>query len=399
MTEIEETLRRTFGEAAGQAPRLPDLLPERLERIHRRRRRRSRVVLAAAAAVLVAGGTVAVVRGGDTITAVPATQARTRAERPAAPVEQVWPDAVRKIPAKGPGAAPWRPVTLIDERTLLMAASSGFERAAAVYAYDLGSGTEREIAAVPEPEGTVAFASGFAVGSGHVAWWTATKDSVAHFWAAPLDGGTARIVADQPLGPVDDGSGIDGLAVAGDEIVFSLNAGGVFTVPLGGGTVKPVEGGAGMHLLAWPWIGTPGARSEPGGTGFARIRNAETGETRTAVTHPGEELHQCGVTVCVGRSSDGRTFFRHRDGSSQKDVPGSGYQGRTPAQDRFYASAYGDAAPEGVGLYDLDTGRSGDLGIQAKGRSVSLPTFDTTGRFLSYLAGDELHLIDLTEIR
>ncbi|MFC5834694.1 hypothetical protein [Nonomuraea insulae] len=54
--------------------------------------------------------------------------------------------------------------------------------------------------------------------------------------------------------------------MAGDQIVFSLYTGGVFTVPLAGGAVTPVEAGAGMHLLAWPRIGTPGQGGEPHGT-------------------------------------------------------------------------------------------------------------------------------------
>jgi hypothetical protein len=74
-----------------------------------------------------------------------------------------------------------------------------------------------------------------------------------------------------------DGSGIDGLSVVNDKIVFSLYEGGVFTVPLGGGTVEPVEEGAGMHLLAWPWAGTPGRGGEPAGAWFAQIKNVETG--------------------------------------------------------------------------------------------------------------------------
>jgi hypothetical protein len=34
-----------------------------------------------------------------------------------------------------------------------------------------------------------------------------------------------------------------------------------------------------------------------------------------------------------------------------------------PIQDRFYVSAYGDEKFEGVGLCDLNTGKSGDLVI------------------------------------
>jgi hypothetical protein len=237
------------------------------------------------------------------------------------------------------------------------------------------------------------------VGGGHVVWWTATDDSVAHLWAVPLEGGKAEIVADHRIPEGDDGSGIDGLAVVNGKIVFSLYVGGVFTVPLEGGTVEPVEAGAGMHLLTWPWAGTPGMGGEPTGTRFGRIRNLETGEIRTAVTHPGEQLRTCGVTICLGRSAEGEVFFRQRDGASQKNVPGDVSTAMPPTQDRFYVSAYGDRMPAGVGLYDLDSGKSGYLGIQGEGNSIRLPSTDTTGRILSYTVGEDLYMVDLARIR
>ncbi|MET8334729.1 hypothetical protein ABZV14_19050 [Streptosporangium canum] len=398
MNDVEEILHRTFGQATGQAPRLPGQLPAHLERIHLRRRRRARMALTAAAVVLIAGGTTAVLRGGSDITTVVQGEVASgpSAVTPAEHVERVWPEAVRRIPAQAPDGASWRPVTFIDDRTLLMSVDS--ERTAALYAYDLEGDTQRKIAAVPVPKGTTSFPNGEAVGGGHVVWWTATKDGVAHLWAVPLEGGTPRIVADHGIPEGDDGSGIDRLAVVDDRIVFSLYVGGVFTVPLGGGTVEPVERGAGMHLLAWPWVGTPGTGGEPTGPRFARIQNVETGETRTAVTHPDEQLISCGVTLCQGSTSEG-SFFRHRDGSSQKNVPGHVSTPNPPVQDRVYVSAYGDGKPEGIGLYDLDSGKSGYLGIKGEGDSISLPFTDRTDRLLSYTLGDDLYLIDLSKVR
>ncbi|GAA3205531.1 hypothetical protein [Nonomuraea helvata] len=402
MTDVEQTLRRTLGQAAEQAPRLPALLPQRLERIHRRRRQRARMALAAAAVVLVAGGSVAVVGGGggggDTIMA--ATASGPRSEKPAEPVEKVWPEAVRKIPAKSPDGGSWRPWTFIDGHTLLMTSSAGSDRTTAVYAYDLDGDAPRKIATVPTPKGTVGSANGFTAGNGYVAWWTETKDRVAHLWAVPLDGGTAKIVGDQRLDVADDGSGIDGLALVDGKIVFSLYTGGVFTVPVEGGEVQPVDRGTGMHLLSWPWAGTPGLGGEPNGTRFGRIVNMETGETRTAVVNPGEQLQICGVTICAGRTAEHEPFFRKRDGSDQKIVPHDMIPMRPPTQDhRFYVSSYGDGKPEGVGLYDMDNGRSGDLGIPGEGYSIKMPSPDATGRLFSYTLGNDFYLIDLAKIR
>jgi len=340
-----------------------------------------------------------VLRGGDTIMSVQGGAASgPRSAVPSEHVEKVWPEAVRKVPVKGGDIEGWRPATFIDDRTLLVTAWAGMDRTGALYAYDVDSGAQRKIATVPVPEGTVSFATGFAVGGGHVVWWTATGDSVAHLWAVPLEGGVPRIVADQSIAE-GDGSGIDGLAVVSDKIVFSLYAGGVFTVPLGGGTVEPVAAGAGLHLLEWPWAGTPGRGGESTGTRFGRIVNMETGETRTAVSHSGEELRSCGVTICLGTTAEGKTFFRHRDGSSQKNVPGEVGIPWPLVQDRFYVSVYGDRLPMGVGLYDLDSGKSGSLGIQGEGSTIRLPFRDATGRLLSYAIGDDLYLIDLAKIR
>ncbi|MEU9831968.1 hypothetical protein AB0D67_10570 [Streptosporangium sp. NPDC048047] len=332
------------------------------------------------------------------------TASETRSATPAEHVEKVWPEAVRKVPAKGPDGASWRPETFVDDRTLLVTAPAGLDQPTAVYAYGLDDGSRRKIADLPSSADAAGGANGFAVGDGHVVWWTATKDRIAHLWAVPVSGGTAKRVADQSI-EEGDGSGIDAVTVADGKIVFSLYVGGVFTVPLEGGAVEPVEGGTGMHLLAWPWIGTPGRGGEPHGTVFARILNVRTGETRSVVTHPGETIRSCGVTICLGSTSNFQTFFRHRDGSSQKTVP-SGVSGAVPpTQDRFYVSAYGEKKLEGVGLYDLKTGKSGYLGIkkdagsQGMGSFILMPSEDSTGRLLSYTLGDDLYLIDLAGIR
>lgn len=400
MNDVEETLRRTFGQAADEAPRLPGPLPAHLERIHLRRRRRARTALAAAAVVLVASGTTAVLsRGGDITSAVQGEAASGQgAAAPAEHVERVWPQAARKIPGQAPDGESWRPVTFMDDRTLLMAA--GPDRINAVYAYDLTSGTPRKIATTPVPDGTEGFPNGFAVGDGHVVWWTSTKDRVAHLWTVPVEGGTPRIVADHRIPEGDDGSGIDALAVVNKKIVFSLYVGGVFTVPLGGGTVEPVERGAGMHLLEWPWVGTPGRGGEPTGTMFGQIQNVETGETRTVVEHPGEQLLSCDVTTCVGSTSGGGSFFRQRDGSSQQNLPDDLGTPLPPLRGRFYIATYGEGDAQGVGLYDLNTGKSGYLGISEGIGSISVPSTDQTDRpLLRYTLGDDHYLIDLSKIQ
>ncbi|MEO3870246.1 hypothetical protein ABGB18_15640 [Nonomuraea sp. B12E4] len=137
----------------------------------------------------------------------------------------------------------------------------------------------------------------------------------------------------------------------------------------------------------------------PAGPRFERIRNVETGETRTAVVRPGEHMRECGVTHCLGQTSDGESFLRQRDGSGQKWVGGSLTLVGTPARDRFYVATYGTGAPAGVGLYDLVSGKSGSLGRTPEGIVAFLPFMERAGRLLSYRIGDDRYLIDLSKIR
>ncbi|NJP93190.1 hypothetical protein HCN51_27720 [Nonomuraea sp. FMUSA5-5] len=412
MNDLEETLRRTLGSASQHAPRMPTGLPAHLESGYRRRRRRgfAQAVLAAATVAVVAGGTVTVLRHGDVTAAVPSTSREATTDTPRAPevsawplpepVEQVWPDAVRKVPARGPGGTKLMPQAFIDDRTVLVTTWSGFEKTNALYAYDLDTGDLRKVADVPIPTGTVTFASDFTVGAGLVTWWTATKDAQAHLWTAPLTGGQATSIADIKVSE-SDGAGLDALAVEGDRIVFSLVEGGVFTIPATGGTPQAVPGSEGQHLLAWPWIGSPGIYSANDGSRFTTITNVETGETSAAVKGPGDRNLSCGVRLCTGtRDEQDKTFYRLRDGLEEKELPVNGLMPDGLARERFLvAPIMAEQAGRIVVLYDVTTGRSADLLVRAdKKGALQLPGVARDGRLLSYRLGDDLYLIDLAKI-
>ncbi|GIH75845.1 TolB family protein [Planobispora longispora] len=411
MNDLEETLRRTLGNAAEQAPRLPGGLPERLETGYRRRRRRARTALAAAAVVVVAGGTAAGLRVGASPVAAPGTdptgvssatvgtEPGPRADALPEPVGTVWPQAVRTVPATGPDGRDFEPLAFIDDRTLLVTMNAGFRKNDALYAYDLDGRTFRKIADVPIPVGTVISPSDFTVGNGHVVWWTASADAFGQIWSAPLAGGEARLVADKKIADVPD-KGLGSLAVIGDRIAFSEQEGGVYTVPVQGGTVEAVPDSAGMHLLDWPWIGGPGLRVPAGEARFGRIRNVETGETDTAVIRPGERSVTCDRTTCSGTSPGGRGFHRLRDGSQEKELPGGISPVEPPARGRFHVvTVWNEGSILGVVLQDLATGTSGGLGVRPEGRYVRKPRIGRDGRLLAYPVGDEMYVIDLAKIQ
>ncbi|MEV4223195.1 hypothetical protein [Nonomuraea sp. NPDC049725] len=415
-TVLEETLRRTLERAADRAPALPAAVAARLAGPPPRRAPRAQALLAAAAVVVVAAGvSVAVTAGlGGPAEPRPAGPAATASagvstSEPTAeptgeladlqappPIEEVWPQALHKLP--GTGRDRLRPIQFLDDRTLLVSTWSSFEKTSALYAYDLGTRERREITKVPTPKGTVLFASDFRAGGDRVVWWNRLKDGTTQIWSAPLSGGEAALVTTVRT----DESGLDGVQIAGDRVVFSARSGGVHTAPLAGGPATPVEGGASMHVLNWPWIGEPGPYGEHVGPRFGRIRNVETGETRTGTTRAGDELLGCSVTHCIGHRK-GAMFLRLRDGSGEQPLPGSMGRMDRLAQDRFHVATLRDRTGfVAVALYDLAGGRSADLGIEAEQRengfSVQSPGFDAAGRLLSYEVGDTLYVVDVTKI-
>ncbi|MFG3441923.1 hypothetical protein ACGF0J_32160 [Nonomuraea sp. NPDC047897] len=396
--ELEDDLHQLLSRAAERAPRAPSGFPARIVTRSRRRRARGRGLLAAAAVVLVVGGTGVTVRAGEgpdtaahppATPATPATTATASVERPDL-VERVWPEAVWKVPVKLPGGRKGRPKIFLDDRTLLLETWESHEKADALYAYDLETGKVRRITAIRTPKGV--FASGFAVGAGRIFWQT-IEEGRTRFWSVPVEGGEpAAVATDRAV----RGRG-DALAVAGDRIAFSLLEGGVFTLPLGGGSVTPVAGADRHHILRWPWVGTPGDYTPDGETSFEELLNAETGETSRAVVRPGERDVRCGVTTCVGRGPEGRPFYRLRDGSGERDLPDSPLG---LAADRFMTAPLPPPSG-GQTLLDLATGRSADLGLRrdGEGRSISVQPGLGDGRLVAYERGDQYVVIDLSRIR
>ncbi|MEU0567672.1 hypothetical protein ABZ297_20110 [Nonomuraea sp. NPDC005983] len=400
MSGIEERLSRTLGHAAERAPRLAAPAAERLETGYRRRRHRSQALLAAAAVVVVAGGVVVGLRAGGDGTALPAdgpsgAPSAVISAGTAQPVEKVWPQAVWKMPVKDSEGRELRPVALTDDGKLLVQAWRKSLRPEVLYLYDPAGGDLRKIADVPASKKGGAGASNISMGEGVVAWWTWTKTSV-HLWAVPLTGGEARQVAEHKTR--DDFVG--GLAVANGAIVFSMQKGGVFSVPVNGGQVTPVDRGAGLHLLSWPWAGSPGTWSPKDGAPFTHLVNLETGQTSDAApARQGEQLLACGVQSCLATTSGGaRAFTRQRDGSEQQEVP-TGFQiPEPPSQSRFYVRTLRSDSP-GLGLYDLKTGTLADLGIgDMAARTGEVPVADRAGRMMTYRTKSGRYVIDLSRI-
>lgn len=436
MTELEDKLSHVFAGAAQRAPQAPAGLLATVKTRHRRRRARTAAVYAATAVVLVACGVGTAVSGlGASAEPQPAVSATGEAEpqtdKIPPRVEKVWPQAVHKIPAKLPDGRTYYPQLLLDDRTLLVMTGVNDGKRQFLWSYDLGTGRPRKIAEIPPTKGSAIFADGVAAGGGNIVWWASHKEAgsprVARIWTVPTAGGRPRPVTDVPLGNVMKEGHINGLAVTGSDVVFAYEKGGVYRVPLSGGSPQPVKGAERHHILQWPWVGVHHGKST-----FRELLNVETGERRDAVVKADEEV-RCGLERCAGvavryktvkverpRDRSGkeikcgtrrcpdtvrnrttlRWFVRDRDGSHERDLPMTFQEGDDAGLERFFKVTLRGPGHQGIlTLYDADTGRSADLGVRpdAQGR-MAIPD-GGLDRLMTYPIKDEMYVLDLAAIQ
>jgi hypothetical protein len=387
--ELETALRRTLERAAERAPKAPPGIGTEL---HARRASRgySRLALTAAAvAVAVVGATL----GGRTLVTgrhSPSTTAKHPKKTKVPPIEQVWPKAAHRIPGTLPNGHAFAPVAFVDDRTLLVSTESSFEKADALYTYDLRTHHTKLITQVITPPKTKVFASGLVAEDGYACWWLA-GDYGTEIWAAPLSGGQAHLVSRTNTGAPSQ------LAVSGKKVIWSsARTGGVYQAPIGGGAAQEMPGTRSMYILAWPWIGTPRSRmGTQKGVAFAKIKNVVTGETRSAELT--DKAHwNCGLTWCVGQGPNFVTEAQRRDGSERQAIPEEGGgSSMPPLLDRFVITF-----PSGgtIAVYDLRTGRMGDLRIvQRKEKVYKLP-LDPANRLYTALTDGGYVVVDLDAI-
>jgi hypothetical protein len=371
--ELEIALRRTLKDAAERAPKAPPGIG--LEpRTRRAPRGYSRMALVAAAVTVAVGGATVggrtLMHGSPSANATPATtpsgrpspalHALKKAKVP--PIESVWPKAAHRVPRTLPNGREYAPRAFIDDNTVLVSTDASFEKAGALYAYDLRNQTAKQITQVVTPPNSKVFASDFTTGNGYAAWWL-SGDYGTDIWAAPLSGGPARLVSQAKTAAPSR------LVIDGADAVWSVSGtGGVYRAPLaGGGTTRELPGSRSLYILSWPWIGSPDAYQRPGreedrfGTvAFAHVKNVLTGQKLSAHLTD-RAAWSCGVTWCVGESPNFIAEAQRRDGGGRRAIPpGEPMSVMPPILDRFLI-----ALPRGgtIAVYDLRTGRMGDLRI------------------------------------
>ncbi|NUR82837.1 MAG: hypothetical protein HOY71_01985 [Nonomuraea sp.] len=296
----EEDLVRTLAAASGQVERpagdLKDLV--RARRQARRSARRGRMLLAAAAVVAVTGGT---------------TVLLSDRPEPAAPAQGLF-----TMPAKNAQGLPLTPITALSPTEVLLAAIPGYGRPGRLEAYDSTTRTLRALGDLPAPTGVTGYAvQNVEVGERYIAWYgltPATRDRWADFWIMPRNGGAARQVAVVK----GDAARVDELRLVADSLVWSVEQGGVYRMPLTGGAPERLPGTDGLRLTSWPWAtGFPG---NPSGTNPVNVVNLETRET-IAVKPPDRARGvECDRDRCAG-TLDGRVFVQRADGSGRMFAP------------------------------------------------------------------------------
>lgn len=394
--ELEYALRKTFADAADRAPKAPPGLMAGLET----RRTRARLprggflqlALVAATVVALAGGTAVLTRGVGSSDGGHALQRSGPVKAP--PIEKVWPDAVHKVPGTLPNGRAFTPQGFIDDHTMVVTTESSFEKTDALYRYDLRTNTAKKITTVLGPPSVKAYASGFTVGGGYVAWAFELSHRV-DIWVAPVSGGQGHRIISQP-----GGKRLSRLVIDHGNVLWSLDGtGGVYRAPLTGGTPKLIGGSEGMHILAWPWIGTPYGVEGVGEkqNEFEHVVNTETGETRQARLSPNAGMWACGVTWCTGNGRGGATEVERRDGTGHRAIPGQGAAiGDPPALDRFVITL---PTRDTVALYDVRTGRMGDLGAVGGRNGVSFQRLkDPANRLYAAKVADGYLVVDLGAI-
>ncbi|MET7334943.1 hypothetical protein [Nonomuraea sp. NPDC005650] len=436
MTDLEDKLSSVLSGAAHRAPQAPAGLVATVKTRHRRRQARAAAMRAAAAVVLVAGGVGAAVSALDASAEPnPAASATGKPKPPAdkipPPIEKVWPQAVHKIPAKLPDGRAYYPQLLLDDRTLLVMTGVSDGKRQFLWSYDLGTGRPRQIAEIPPTKGSAIFADGVAAGGGNIVWWASYKEAgsprVARIWTVPATGGRPRAVTDVPLGNVMKQGHINGLTVTGSDVVFAYEKGGVYRVPLSGGSPQPVKGAERHHILQWPWVGIHRGKAI-----FRELLNVETGERRDAVVKADEEV-RCGVDRCAGvtvryktvkverpRDRSGKEikcgdrrcpdttrngtilsrFIRDRDGSHERELPSTFRPGDDAGLDRFFkVMLRGPGNQDVQTLYDADTGRSADLGIRPNAKGGMATPDSGLDRLMTYSIKNEMYVVDLAAIK
>lgn len=359
----------------------PDLarIVARAERGAQPRRRSGWVVQAAAAAVaVVACATVAVVvvpqKSHHSIAPVVSPDRIPDFANLAGP-EVVWPDAVRRLPAKLPDGSVYEVTDTTDGDDVLVVPEG---RAAGPLLLNPATGAIRAVATPTVTDGLSAPRTTTArVAGDRVVWFLQGRRAgrtVHEAWSAPLAGGPVKRLADLPA------SATEGRALlAGDVMIWEQYGPGqgqddivIRQLPLNGGPVTDVPGSRGYWLSTVPgWIttqypGTPFGEPERTGT----LIDVATG--RRLQWKANDEMEMtvaCGPEWCTGSTVGEHVALQDLDGGGYLDLKEKG--SFDPSLDGRLA--IGSIAQRWV-VWDRGSGKAAAIEQQTTGNEVIPPS-------------------------
>ncbi|MCF6469250.1 hypothetical protein FAF44_12720 [Nonomuraea sp. MG754425] len=338
----EEELAVELRAAGERAPGETDLLAGVALRRRRRTRRRVRTLAAALAVVVLGVGVRSVVLSGGGAGDVASTPTPAPPVPRPVPVERLWPGALSTLPVSGPDGARYQPITAVSPTEILFAAlEPGKKGAGRLEVFDTAAGRIRLVTEVP---GARRIMMPSASADGENVIWLHSGRSLREIWTAPLGGGAGRLVTTLRGARTD----IDRITVNDGWAIWSERRGGVWRVPLTGGTPARVPAGDGLHLLRWPWAGDVPPVRESDERDQRVLVDLSSGASTGIVARPGTTRLRCGPRWCLGHDARG-TFVQRIDGSRQRRIGGDPNRPvGAPVLDRF--------VPFESGVYDVETG-------------------------------------------
>nr|WP_062338868.1 hypothetical protein [Herbidospora sakaeratensis] len=315
-------------------------------------------VAVAVCLVVVASGIMFAVRG---LADRPAP-AGPYAAPPAAPIEQVWPQAVHQIPADGPGGLAFTPADVVGDLVV------GKGEQETILLYDL---TRRAFSVLATVN---AYTTNLIAGQGHAVWWSGGA-----LWSVPLTGGEPlRLAALEP-----SPSSLTGLGIANGMVVWSTVDSPVQQVPLSGGGVSEVPGSTGYVLMEWPWASR----------GRDELLNLRDGSRPTASVPPERTVwFGCGPEWCADLLEAWR-----RDGTAARPFPGRP-SARLWGWHVVHLLQPDPNGERGSALYDLASGKAGHIMLHP-GPSGGVPSLVLGDRATYYRQGDTVTVIDMDALR
>ncbi|MBO3750524.1 hypothetical protein J5X84_30990 [Streptosporangiaceae bacterium NEAU-GS5] len=380
--DLGRTLTRVLRTAAAFAPPGVVAVPSRSRR---RMARAARLALAAAALAFVVTGVVMAVRMVTPTSYGPAD--RVEPVRPARPVEQVWPQAVRPLPPQLPWGGSYQLVLVLDRKSVLAETPNGLLQV------NTTTGATRKIA----PHNASAY--GFTTGEGWLAWIDEAKvqgEPAYRVHVVKLDGGHERVLFS--LAQTKGGDQIGRMAISGGDLIWSSVKGAGLSRTALPGPKAPlrVPGTAGFYLLAWPWLtDTPSdVATHPSGVAYVlragTLRNAVTGEVKS----PPARATGCSVSWCLW-SQGSRTLAATRDGVTRWSIRGMANTEEI-ILDRFVWTDGIDLATATPGVFKVTRPQLVDL---ATGITAAVTT-DTGGyqTFVPCTVNGRPYVLDMTAI-